>query len=441
MTQATATKPTTSAATATPAPLKDAHGHAMSGATRAALDLYETACHEMRCLINDPLAGANAALAEAPQMTMGHVLVAWLNLLGTEPAGLPEARAALERARALPAVNEREGMHLAAIEHVLRGRWHAAGLLLEDLAIRYPRDALAIQAGHQIDFFTGHSRMLRDRIARALPDWSPAMPGYHALLGMHAFGLEETGDYAGAERAGRRAVELQPRDGWAWHAVAHVMEMQDRRRDGIAWLGGAHSGTWSEGSFLAVHNWWHLALFHLGLEETDEVLKLVDARILGGNSGVVLDMIDASAMLWRLHLRGIDVGNRWQALAERWAAVTNLPEAGNYAFNDLHAMMAFVGAGREEDAARLLENQQRVLLQGQADTAMFMRDVGHDATRAVHALAHGDAARAVQLLRPLRSHAHRFGGSHAQRDIIDLTLIAAAEKAGQQALARALKHE
>jgi hypothetical protein len=419
---------------------KDSHGHAMSGATPAAIDLFENGCHELRCLIGDPLASAKAALEAAPQMTMGHVLVAWLNLLGTEPGGLPEARAALAAARALPGVNEREGMHLAAIEHVVQGRWHAAGLLLEDLSIRYPNDALALQVGHQIDFFTGHSRMLRDRIARALPDWQAGMPGYHAVLGMHAFGLEETGDYAAAERVGRRCVELERRDGWGWHAVAHVMEMQNRRRDGIAWL-KRDTAAWSEGSFFAVHNGWHLALFHLGLEEIDEVLALVDERVLGGRSAVVLDMIDASAMLWRLSLRGIAVGGRWSGLADRWAAATNAAEAGNYAFNDLHAMMAFVGAGRSADAARLLEMQQRVLERGSGDNVMFLRDVGHDATRAVLAFAEGDAAEAVRLLRPVRSRAHRFGGSHAQRDIIDLTLIAAAEKAGERSLARALRNE
>jgi len=65
-----------------------------------------------------------------------------------------------------------------------------------------------------VDFYTGDTRMLRDCIARALPAWSPDLPGYHAVLGMHAFGLEETGLCTRAEAAGRRAVELEPRDAW-----------------------------------------------------------------------------------------------------------------------------------------------------------------------------------------------------------------------------------
>ena len=117
-------------------------------------------------------------------------------------------------------------------------------------------------------------------------------------------------------------IELQPRDAWAWHAVAHVHEMRNAPKDGIAWL-EPNAGHWSADSFFAVHNWWHLALFKLEQDRHDEVLAMYDASIGGPGSAVVLDMVDQSALLWRLALRGVDVGDRWSALAERWA-----PHAG-----------------------------------------------------------------------------------------------------------------
>ena len=413
----------------------DSLGLPLTGASAASLEAYEAALAELRCYVGDPVATVDRALAQSPGFVMAHALKAWLHLLGTEPAGLKVARGCLAAAEALPA-NERERGHLAAIRHLVEGRWHAAARALEDVSVAWPRDLLALQAGHQIDFFTGESRMLRDRIARALPAWEPRMPGYHALLGMHAFGLEECGDYARAEAAGRLGVELQPRDGWAQHAVAHVMEMQGRQRDGIQWM-RANPDAWSRDSFFAVHNWWHLALYHLDLNEIDEVLALFDGPIYGRRSAVVLDLIDASAMLWRLHLRGIDVGNRWHAVADNWAPVAT---AGNYAFNDAHAMMAFVGAGRRDLADAVLAAQERAMAGG-GDNAGFLREVGRPVTLAIRAFGDGDYATTVRLLRPVRNIAARFGGSHAQRDLLDLTLIEAALRANERALAAALAAE
>src|SRR5690606_33378920 len=97
-----------------------------------------------------------------------------------------ESYAAARRA----AADDRERGHLTAIRHFLDGNLAQAARTLEDVAIAHPTDLLALQAGQLTDFLIGDSRMLRDRIARALPAWRPGMPGYHAVLGMHAFGLE-----------------------------------------------------------------------------------------------------------------------------------------------------------------------------------------------------------------------------------------------------------
>lgn len=413
--------------------MKDALDQALSG-DAAGLTAYQAALDQFRCYVGDPAALADQALAASPDLAMAHLLKAWLNLLGTEPAGPAVARAACEAAAALP-LNEREQRHLQAARLLADGHWAESARVLEDLSLAFPRDLLALQAGHQLDFFTGDSRMLRDRIARALPHWSPALPGYHAVLSMHAFGLEECGDYAQAERQGRRGVELEPRDGWGWHAVAHVLEMRNDPAAGIAWL-GRHSATWSEGSFFAVHNWWHLALFHLELGQVDEVLRLYDRSIATG-SGLMLDLVDATAMLWRLQLRGVDVGGRWDAVADLWQSAGR---PGLYAFNDLHMMMAFCGAGRAQAQADVLQAQAEALRQDD-DNQRFTADVGAPAARAVQAFTQGDHAACVRLLRRIRNRAQRFGGSHAQRDVLDLTLLEAARRAGMAPLAAGLLAE
>ena len=361
----------------------DTLGHTYSGATAQSLEHFDLACADFRCFINDPLAGAQTRARSQPRHDDG-ARAGGLPEPAGHRAGRPAggARGAAGRA-ALPA-DEREAMHCRAVQHLVNGRWHAAGRVLEDLSIRYPRDLLALQVGHQIDFFTGHSRMLRDRIARAEAHGTSACPATTRCWACYAFGLEETGDYARAEAIGRRARRAR--------AARRLGLARGGARDGDAEpaprrhrLAGGNADTWSEGSFFALHNWWHLALFHLGLDEIDEVLELVDAARPRHASPVVLDMIDASALLWRLHLRGVDVGNRWHALAERWSV---LAEAGNYAFNDLHAMMAFVGADRQADAARLLATQARAL-QVDGDNAQFLREVGRAATQAVQAFGGG----------------------------------------------------
>ena len=292
----------------------DALGNAITAPAEGIIEAFDNALHELQCYRGDPVATIDGALAVAPDFAMGHVLRGYLHLLGTEPAGFAVAAASLEQARRSPA-NDRERAHGRALGHLVNSEWRAAARVLEDIAIEHPRDILALQVGHLVDFYTGESRMLRDRIARAMPHWSADMPGYHALLGMHAFGLEETGLYARAEDSGRKAVELEPADAWAWHAVAHCMEMQGRADDGIRWL-RADTAAWSDDSFFAVHNWWHLALFHLEREDTGAVLDLFDGPIHGGRSGMILDLIDACALLWRLHLLGIPLGDRWQAVAD-----------------------------------------------------------------------------------------------------------------------------
>jgi tetratricopeptide (TPR) repeat protein len=414
--------------------MKDLHGYQLTGCNGQALAALERGLQQFRCFRNDPLASADAALEASPELVMGHVLRAWLHLLSSEAAAVPVARAALESARTLPH-NDREARHLQALELLVAGQLQLAGRSLEDLSIEYPHDVLALQAGQQIDFFTGDARMLRDRIARVYPAWSPEVPGYHALLGMYAFGLEETGDYRLAERFGREAVALEPHDAWAQHAVAHVLEMQGRREEGIVWMRGNRG--WQEDNMLAVHNWWHLALYHLEQGDIATTLALFDEAIDGHRPELALELVDGSAMLWRLQLRGVDVQERWRGLAERWAA---LADDGYYAFNDLHATIAFACAGRDDLVERVRQAQVRAQ-QRDDDNAQMTRAIGAPAIDAVLAFNAGQYDRCVELLRAIRNQAQRFGGSHAQRDLLDQTLLVAARRSGQASLASALETE
>ncbi len=416
--------------------LKDQRGEPVSTANAKALESFERALTLLNGFFADPLAAIDQALTEDPDFVMGHCFRAGLMMISTEKGAEPDLRAGIEAAERTRSANARERGHIVALRAWLDGDFQRATDLYGKLLIEHPRDLLALQLAHQCDFFLGKSIMLRDRIARVLPFWDESVPGYSYVLGMHAFGLEEMNDYRRAEETGRRALEIEPRDPWAVHAVAHVMEMEGRVADGIAWLDGRR-GDWATGNMFAYHNWWHLGLFHLDLGDDARVLEVYDSGIRPSPSAVALEMVDASAMLWRLHLRGLDVGRRWDELADKWAPMA---EDAYYAFNDAHAMMAFVAAGRRTEAARLLSALTR-RAGGTGTNAMMTRDVALPMSRAIHAFGEERYGDAVDLLLPVRPIAHRFGGSHAQRDIVHLTLVEAALRDGQTGLARALAAE
>ena len=417
--------------------LTDCRGVPVSTDNVQALARLEEAYGLFQGYFNDPLAPVDEALAEDPTFVMGHCYRAGLHLISSEAGAVPELRKSVEAAEALAgSANERERGHIAAARAWLSGDYHRAAALYGDVLVKYPLDAMALQFGHQCDFLLGQSTMLRDRVAWVLPQWSEDTPGYGYLLGMHAFGLEETGDYGRAEEAGRRAVELIPTDTWAIHAVAHVLEMQGRLEEGVDWL-ATRSDDWAPDNGFAFHNWWHLALYHLDLGHIARVLELYDQAIHPAPTEVAMELVDAVSLLWRLRLRGIDVGKRWAELADTYEPMV---EDGYYAFNDMHAMMAFTSDGRSRLADTLLTTLEKAA-GGTDSNAMMTREVGLPVARAIKAFDRGDYGTTVSLLMPVRALAHRFGGSHAQRDVIQQTLVEAALRDGQGHLARALANE
>lgn len=416
--------------------ITDIHGNPLTSATAEAARLLDQAVLDFTLYRGDPPGALQRALEAAPQFAMAEIALAWLNLLASEPNAAIAARAGIERLQALPR-DAREDSHLAALGALVSGEWSAAARLLELHNSHYPRDLLALLAGHLVDFFRADARTLRGRIAGSLSHWSRHDEGYAQLLGMYAFGLEECGDYARAEDTGRCALDLQPADGWAHHAVAHVMEMQGRSEDGVGWMTAREPHWAAQGNFFQVHNWWHRALFHLDLEQFKEVLALYDGRIRGVQSAIALELVDATAMLWRLHLTGQDTGDRWHELARAWEAHA---DGGSYVFNDWHAVMAWLGAGRHREVDELVE-RCRATARGSTEAAQWTRTVGLSLIQGFIAFWRREYRAAVGNLHSARRIAYSFGGSNAQRDIIDWTLAEAALRGGQRSFAQALAQE
>lgn len=375
--------------------------------------------------------------ASDPDCALGRMLGAYLGLMSSERG--PGA-AGLARMGEIAPADAREAAHLAVIRAWAAGDWSGASRRLDDLLEAWPTDPIALNAGHQLDFFLGDAARLRSRPAKALEAWDPADPAYPYLHGLQAFGLEELGDYPAAEAAARRALEAAPRDVWAQHALVHVLEMQGRSQAGLDLL-EARRADWGHDHFLKVHTSWHAALFALESDGPERALALHDGAVWdGGPDPLAMTLIDSAGLLWRLKLDGVEAGGRWDRLSDEWAL---RDEGAWYAFNDLHAVLAHCGAGRLDRARALVDRMAEAAANPDpaATNAQALRSAGLPAAQGVLAFAEDDFEASVAFLAPVRRLLSVFGGSHAQRDAWQRTLLVAALRAGETGFARVLVDE
>jgi tetratricopeptide (TPR) repeat protein len=425
-----------------PSRLRDARNNRLGTASRQAADAAETGLQQMLSFSASPLAALDRAIAADPGWALPLVMKAGTLMSLTEPRRCAEARSLLDAAEPLIHADlPRERAHLEAMRAVADGRSHHACRLWDAWLLDHPRDALALLWAHDWDLHRGDALGLRQRPARVLPEWDEADPLYPHLLGLYAYGLEECNLYPLAEEMGRRALQLHADVPWAIQAVAHVMEMQGRFEDGTAWL-RQHQPHWADTHGLATHLWWHMGLFRLEALDLPGVHRLVDAHLSGDALQGTLQCVDAAAMLWRMHLLGHDVGARFVELLQAWAPADD--DAGYSAFNDLHLLLAMLGAGELVQAEGWIARCATRAMQAEdarRSNHATAREVGLPLMRGLLAFARGDDEAAVQALHGQRAQAHRLGGSQAQRDLVDQTLLAASARASHHAVGRAVLNE
>ncbi len=414
--------------------MQDGRGNPLSTQSAAAVAALDEATALIAAFHGDPVGMVVNAIKQQPDFIMGHCFLASVFATSVDRAFDGYFRRGLEAAEALAAkANDRERLYIAACRHWAGGDFAKAADTWGAIAKQWPRDIFALQMTQQADFYLGRTTMLRDRIADALPHWSPDLPSYGAVLGMLAFGQEECGQYRKAEESGRRAVELDARDAWAIHAVAHVMEMEGRASEGVAWLSSNAQGFSPEG-LLACHAWWHLALAHIENGDVGSALALYDREILPLGLKTAQQLSDAAALLWRLTVLGHETGTRWAEVAEKWKSRAG---DGLYAFNDMHAAMAFAAMDDGASTLKLVATNEKAAA-GQGSNALMAREVGLPVIHGIGAFARGDYDTALTLLADLLPKAYLFGGSHAQRDVIQWTAVEAAIRAGKRSVAEKL---
>jgi tetratricopeptide (TPR) repeat protein len=401
---------------------RDRLGLALSAANGDAARAFDDTVWAYIGFSREPGVPLKRALQADPAMPMALCLQGYFMHLMGLPALAVKAKGLHESLLKLKEANSREKAHIAALGAWCDGELERTCALLDGILAEYPRDILALKLANYLYFYLGDAANVRDGPARALKHWDEKTPGYGHLLALHAFGLEESGDYAAAERAGRRATDINPADPWAVHAVAHVMEMQERAAEGVAWIESLVPH-WDTANFFRFHLWWHLALLHWGAGRPEEALRLYDARVWADGSSESLSLTNDISLLARLELAGVDVGPRWDA-----AAKVVKEQAGG-------SVMAFV------DAHYALALGEVPPLENHGTTGRVHAQVGRAVCDGVVAWRRKEFRRASELLAPVRRDLHILGGSHAQRDLFTLILLGSALRTGNKSLAATVHSE
>lgn len=355
-----------------------------------------------------------------------------LHMFAEDAQAAANARPFIARAQAGAAcATPRERRFIAAIAAWVEGDMPRAVALHEEQAREHPRDLASLKLGQYHLFNRGDSPgMLRIALAAL-----PAAADVPYLHGMLAFGWEQCHFLDEAEREARQAIAMCRKEPWAHHALAHVMLTQGRIREGHAFLQDV-SPTWSAlNSFMVTHNWWHQALFALELDAHEEVLALYDGRVWGEVKAYSQDQVNAVSLLARLELAGVDVGDRWQDVADHLAvrlADHVLP------FLDLQYLYGLARAGREAQARELLANIAAHAAQVPPDGREAWQRVCVPASRGLLAHALGDWETAVEELGQALPRLVEIGGSHAQRDLFAQVHLDALVRSGRLGAAQHL---
>ncbi len=377
-------------------------------------------------------AASGEHLGAALEADPGYVPALALRGFGLRKLGRRDQLEAIEAIlREIPPTDQpRDRALVAALRAWIVDDGPGAADVLDAQLARDPRDLLLMKLAHGVRFMLGDSLGMLRSVERAVAAHDETDVGYGFLLGCHSFALEETGSYEAAERAGRRAVELEPTDVWGAHSVAHVMFMQRRHEEGAAWL-RAYSPNLEGCTNLAGHVDWHEALCLHELGRYGDALDLFDRRVAGHLDADYRDLSNGVSLLFRLERSGVDVGDRWERYAE--FALAREGDHGS-AFADVHYTLALCGAGRSTDAARFVTSMTECAHFEEAGfDATVTREVGAPLARAVVDLYAGRAGAAAETLEALSAEVQRIGGSHAQRALIGWLRTAAQADATEAA--------
>jgi len=341
---------------------------------------------------------------------------------------LDGARMAAERlaiAEAAPGGDRREQKLTAFLRAWIEDDIPRALQISDAIVTAFPTDLASVKLHQYLAFNRGDFPAML-RIAEKAVDANRHVPQMHGML---AFAYEQCHLLDEAEAAARQALALTDREPWAQHALAHVMLTQGRIDEGAAFMENA-SRTWNDlNSFMYTHNWWHLALFYISQGRFGAVLDIYDQHCWARDHDYSQDQVGAVSLLARMEFAGIDVGDRWNEVADHLAirvADTLQP------FLSLQYLYGLARADRPAAQALMKAIEDRAA-DGPVHTRDAWREAALPAARAITAFCAGDPETAVRGMGAALPRMVEIGGSHAQRDLFEQIHLEALLRAGRLA--------
>ena len=346
------------------------------------------------------------------------------------------AQAAIAPARTLaPSLPRRERQHVEALALAVMGQGARALALVREHVAEFPRDAMALAAANGVYGLIGFSgRQQRNEEQLALLEGVASAYGEDWwFLGALGFARTEALGWVAGAPLIERSLALDPHNAHAAHAWAHVFYEK-----GDDETGGAFVERWMpeypRAAPLHCHLSWHQALFELGRGRHDRALALYESNIRPGRSlgPAFSTLVDSASLLWRRELAGAPrLSEEWSRVAQH--ARESFPTLG-LAFGDVHCAVALAAAGDGEGLARWV----RLLRDADTHGRLPAGSVVPAVAEAMGAFAKGRYDDVIASLAPVVDQLVRVGGSWAQRDLFENTLLAAYLRAGRPADAQAL---
>ena len=334
----------------------------------------------------------------------------------------------------------REQRHAAILGAAARGKASEAPALIDEHLNDTPRDAPIVLQWLGGNFYGGGVEK-RERMLDKFDSLAPAFGDDWWFLSWHAFANHEMDQLESARTLVQRSLELRRQNGQAAHAMSHVFFEEHDIDGGSEFLGGWLTDHPERAGFFR-HLTWHQALFLLANGRRADALALHDDTIRPGadEHGDALGAVaDGASLLWRCRLHDTVAGDPaedqgWRAIAE--VAEQAFPRAGT-AWVDVHRAMALAALGDEVGLGNLLDGLQAAADRGHTTAASVVVPV----VEALSAFGQGDYETAANGLSDVRDLLVTLGGSNAQRDVFEETLVEARLRAGQTEQAMALLKE